>query len=385
MKIILTGIREPSILADCLRERHIAFEFIPLEHLVGSAKESSLSGLSADVIACVVHPDSTPKSITEYQRLTLASVAAKVVKELRSLQNFQAMKDGRKWAAVPFVMIVNHLFNREGIRETVDANVTDISGDYTKNLNDIREIVSDYWQRLLGELDNLGLIITYEQGRYRVGPGLAARDEGLESALYYSPADRKQGTQDKYFTLNRDVLGIQYEIELFEALINSPDVQELDLQRFFEENPHFLAPTKLMQPLPHVSLVDNCGKVLVPDFVIKPIVAAQRDSNWQVLDLKHPQAKLLAGRSNHKRFSQDVMKAINQVKDYKDYFENPAHASVVTESLGQPLRHPRLGVLIGRMPTNSDMEPLENAQAREPEVRIVTYDEILETQKQLVG
>jgi hypothetical protein len=227
-------------------------------------------------------------------------------------------------------------------------------------------------------------MVTYQQGRYRVGPALTPRDRAVEGEFYYGSADTREGVRGKYFTVDRDAFGIQYEIEKFEALINDPDVTELDLQRFFEENPHFLISTRLMQALPHVLLVDAHGKVLIPDFVIKPIVAVQRDSNWEILDLKHPQAKLLAGPSNHKRFSQDVMKAINQVKDYKDHFENPAHASAITDLLGHPLRHPRLGVLIGRMPASTEVEPFENAQAREPGVRIVTYDEILETQKQLM-
>lgn len=251
-------------------------------------------------------------------------------------------------------------------------------------MEEIREVVSRYRQRLLDELDNLGLLVSYENGRYRVGPALTPRERDVEGEFYYGPADARESVKGKYFTVDRDNYGIQYEIELFEALINHPDVRELDLQQFFEEHPHFLVATRLMQALPHVSLVDQKGKLLIPDFVLKPIVAAQRDSNWEILDLKHPQAKLLAGPSNHIRFSQDVMKAINQVKDYKDYFEDPRNAGAVTEVLGHPLRHPRLGVLIGRMPEHGDVEALEQAQAREPEVRIVTYDEVLETQKSLI-
>ncbi len=294
------------------------------------------------------------------------------------------MKDGRKWATIPVVLIVSSLFGDDGIREPVDATVMALHSDYGQNLDEIREVVSQYRQRLLDELDNLGLMVTYQQGRYRVGPALTPHDRAVEGEFYYGSADTRDGVRGKYFTIDRDAFGIQYEIEKFEALINDQDVSELDLQRFFEENPHFLISTRLMQALPHVPLIDAHGKLLVPDFVIKPIVAVQRDSNWEILDLKHPQANLLAGPSNHKRFSQDVMKAINQVKDYRDHFENPAHATAITDLLGHPLRHPRLGVLIGSMPADKEIEPFENAQAREPGVRIVTYDEILETQKQLI-
>lgn len=136
--------------------------------------------------------------------------------------------------------------------------------------------------------------------------------------------------------------------------------------------------------MPHVQLSDGTGKVLIPDFVLKPIVAVQRDSNWEVLDLKKPQAKLLAGSAQRVRLSQEVMRAIAQLRDYGDYFKDPSNSATVASTLGHPLRHPKLAVLIGRLPRTDQVEALEQAQAREPDVRIVTYDEIAATQKGLL-
>src|SRR5262249_25174292 len=209
----------------------------------------------------------------------------------------------------------------------------------------------------------------------------------VEGKLYFGPADTRTAERGKYYTVDRDNFGIQFEVEQFEALINKPDVTERDIQKFFEENPHFLLLTRLMQALPQVRLPDETGKLLIPDFILKPIVAMQRmrDSNWEVLDLKLPQAKLLAGPSNHRRFSSEVYQAITQVKDYRQHFENPQNAAAVTSLLGHALKRPRLAVLIGRMPRPSEVEILEKEQAREPGVRVVTYDEILERQKTLIS
>lgn len=381
MDLLTTGVREPTILSDVLRNMNCSADFIPLDRLVSQLQLSRTTGLNADAIAVVAHPDSIRNDDGLY---TPVSGAVKVVRELRALESSCAMKDGRKWSGIPFVILVSHIFSNEAIRETVDATVIEATADYVQNVEEIREIVSQYKRRLLDELDNLGLLVTYQNGRYRVGPALTPRDRDVEGQFYYGPADKREGVRGKYFTIDRDKVGIEFEIELFEELINRSDVKELDIQKFFEEHPHFLIAARLMQALPHIPLADKKGKLLIPDFVLKPIVAFQRDSNWEILDLKHPQAKLLAGPSNHKRFSQDVMKAINQVKDYKDHFENPENSDAVTSVLGHALRHPRLGVLIGRMPDRLNVEALEQAQAREPGVRIVTYDEILETQKQLV-
>jgi hypothetical protein len=131
-----------------------------------------------------------------------------------------------------------------------------------------------------------------------------------------------------------------------------------------------------------VRLESEGGHLLIPDFVLKPIVAVKRDSKWEILDLKTPQVKLLTGKAQRIQFSHQVMKAITQLRDYGDYFKNPTNSETVGRVLGHKLKHPRLAVLIGRL-QEEHLEALELAQSREPDVRIVTYDEILETQKQL--
>ena len=41
------------------------------------------------------------------------------------------------------------------------------------------------------------------------------------------PPIHVEGVRGKYFTIDRDAFGIQYEIEMFEALLNNPNVTEL--------------------------------------------------------------------------------------------------------------------------------------------------------------
>ena len=106
----------------------------------------------------------------------------------------------------------------------------------------------------------MGFLVKVENGRYRVGPALKPRSN-LESEFYHGLGDRRDSSgANKYFTLDRDLYGIQYEIEQFEALINKGDVTEGDLQKFFEENPHFLVMAQLMQALPHVRLESEGGR-----------------------------------------------------------------------------------------------------------------------------
>jgi hypothetical protein len=234
---------------------------------------------------------------------------------------------------------------------------------------------------LLDDLDNLGFLVKRENGRYRVGPALKARRE-LESEYYHSAGDRRKHGKHKLFTVDRDLYGIQYEIEQFEALINKADINEGDLQQFFESNPHFLAAAQLMQAIPHARLEDENGRLLIPDFILKPIVAMKRDSKWEILDLKKPDTKLLIGKQQRVQFSHQVMKAITQLRDYGEYFKDSRNSETVGRVLGHQLKHPKLAVLIGRLQEDR-VEALERAQSREPDVRIVTYDEILDNQKRI--
>jgi len=381
LKLILTGDYESPALSDVWRQR-CAVEFIPLSRLIALLKDSQSSGLRADAIVALAYTEIELSIEPSESAGSPIDTIVKLVESLRKLDSIYAMPDGRKWNAIPFVVIVSAELFSAPIPQSLELSVVMQHNDPLDTLKEIEQIFRQYRDRLFDELDNLGLLVAYDHGRYRVGPALTPRERDKEGYLYYGPADQRGG----YYTVDRDIVGIQYEVEQFEVLINNPDVSELDLQRFFVENPHFLIATRLLQPLPHVALVDRGGKVLIPDFVLKPIVASIRDSNWEVLDLKLPQAKLLAGPRDHVRFSRDVVQAIAQVKDYKDYFEDPRNSDQVQLILGHRLRHPRLGVLIGRLPSSvTEVEELEKQQTREPGVRIVTYDEILETQKKLVS
>jgi len=169
-----------------------------------------------------------------------------------------------------------------------------------------------------------------------------------------------------------------------EFLINKKQLKEDELQRFFEENPHFLASHR-GTPIPHPRFQTNDANLLIPDFLVKPSAGHQRDSNWEVLDLKLPNERLLTGKGNRAQFAHTVTKAISQLKDYGDFFRNPSNRQAILKVLAYHLRFPKLAVLIGRMPAGGGVEALELAQSREPNVRIITYDEILDSQKNILA
>lgn len=316
--------------------------------------------------------------------------------EIRDLPPWVAMLDGRQWRSLPAIALGDwRVVNTFGIavgqaRLTTQAAVE--MGVATGNpvisyaaiennklgATAIRTEVEAYRMKVLSEFDDCGLVVQYRNGRYEVGPALKAR-KGVEGYYYFGPADRRPPGYTT--TFHKDTHGLQLEVEQFEALINRPDVRERELQVFFEQHPHFLSTMHI--PVPQVRLAKPGGKILKPDFVLRPIVAEKRDSRWQVIELKLPQEQLLSGKGARQRLSQNVMKAIVQLRDYKDHFEH-GDADEIKRILGHPLRRPRLGVLIGRL-ANTDAGALEEQQRHLADVTIVTYDEILEDRQARVG
>lgn len=376
LRIILTGeVQEETVTAEW-RRAGARLEFVAMAQVIPTIRDEE--EMQADCLVCIVDDEGEPDFPHLGTRLPAAIALSGSVSRL---PDALAMPDGRKWNALPFVVLVRN--EQHPIIGTTAGNsnlyVAPYQGSATA-LELVKIAVAEYRQRLLAELDNLGLVVRYEVGQYRVGHALLERP-GLEGRYYYGPRDRRGDAPGVLFTVDRDLLGVQAEVEEFEQLINDPETTEPQLQRFFEGRPHFLPMQRLMHAYPRVGLRDADGRLLIPDFVLKPVVAAQRDRNWEVLELKRPQARLLTGPANHRSFSTEVTKALTQVRDYGDYFANLAHAEEVERALGRRLRHPSLAVLIGRLPSGEELSALDQEQVRSPHVRIVTYDEVLEAQR----
>lgn len=274
-------------------------------------------------------------------------VAVQLATRIRELHESVAMRDGRRWSALPIHLLAptaDIAAAKSKVNDARSQGIEDLHAHELTVTNDfsaaaLKASVKAYRQAVLDELDNLGFMVTYEAGRYRLGPALKPRPE-LVGHYYFGPADKRP---DHFVTVDRDLIGIQLEVELLEALLNRQDASESDFQKFFEEHPHFLS--TLAMPLPHVQLRDTSGNLLIPDFILKPIVAAKRDSRWEILDLKKPQASLIVGKGTRRRLSHEVQDAVRQLRDYGDYFSDPRHGESIEKALGQRVRKPKLGVL----------------------------------------
>lgn len=307
-----------------------------------------------------------------------------LVQWLRRQPDSWLMPDGRRWNAVPFVVILDRSFASPYVEFADDPiYLTWPEGCDGRGAHEVavplREVINTYWRALLNELDQCGFLIRYHQGRLVV---TAAYDMGAATPLRYHSGQPRRGTPH-VLTIHPDAFDRAADVQTFERLIGDPRTTETSIQRFFETHPHFLSESDTLQPLSHPRLVDRMGRVLVPDFLLRPRTASLRDSRWKVLELKRPYTQLLVGSRRRRRLSSEIHHAIRQLLDYGEYFSDAANAAHVSAALGYSLRFPQLAVLVGRMPSGDDARALSSEQARHRHVTLVTYDEILDEQRRL--
>jgi hypothetical protein len=245
----------------------------------------------------------------------------------------------------------------------------------------LREIVDEYQKRVLAEFEKAGILVAYEHGRFRVRWALRKKDLYAESEYYHAGSDRRK--LKNYITVHREPAGIAHDAEIFEQLINSPDTRERDLQKFFEENPAFLMDAMQGVPIAHKPrFASPAGQT--PDFLIPPVAALNEERPVKVVELKGVHEELLTGKL-HRTFSYGVYRAIGQVRDYGRYLEQHAldNKGPILQALGYLPVKAKKAVVIGRSPTAESDKVLRNTRAvDELEVRIVTYDEILQSQQE---
>lgn len=185
----------------------------------------------------------------------------------------------------------------------------------------------------------------------------------------------------KLITLDQNVDPDQYftcdEVEEFESLLNKPNLREEELQRFFCENPKFLLSLDYDEVRPQISLIDESGGELTPDFFLKPV----GKNLWEILDIKLPNAKLVAGSRNRKSLSHSVHRGNAQLMNYAKYFEDPRNREKISRATGIACFKPRLTLLIGKK-KNVDEECWHQIIEQErPFVNIIGYDELLDKAK----
>lgn len=99
----------------------------------------------------------------------------------------------------------------------------------------------------------------------------------------------------------------------------------------------------------------------------------------KLLELKGPEAGVLTSkRYLHRGLATAVTQALAQVSDCEESLRDPLNLGAIEKALGYVPRFSERAVLIGRTPAPEDVKLWEKRKAEQPLVRIITYDELLQ-------
>ena len=359
-------------LIKALRDHHNLVETLNFDQVISYLKFDKASKWAA-VDAIVCKADTDPEGIATYTLPRAVSLAS----SFRDIPETCAMRDGRKWRSIPFIVISDLDYQFTYPSEINRLSITIIrptshTSDTTRKISDT---VDDYIQKVLDDYHDLGMMITFEKGRARIGPALKKKDPEMESSYYYAPADRRDNK--RFMTVMRDSEGLRADVELFQQLLDM-GASERQMQRFFEDNPFFLTQARMGIQVSHPSYATNRWS---PDFAFTSILGFTDVKDIQLLEMKGPAEEVLNSYKHHPGFTSKLHSAIDQVRHYGKFLRHPANEKKLLQQLGYIPTQSKLAVLIGKT-INKDqyIETFADARSYVPAVEIITYDKILETQ-----
>ncbi len=342
------------------------------EQLIGYLQTDPASKWAAvDTIVCKA--DTDPKGGATY---TLPR-AVNLAESFRDIPEFCAMRDGRKWKSIPFIVISDMAYHFSLPNEITRLRVTLISPTLTTAdiIAKASDTVDDYIKNVLNDFQDLGLMISFEKGRARIGPALKKKDPEMESAYYYAPADRRNNK--RFMTVMRDSDGLRADVELFQQLLDM-GANEQQMQRFFEDNPFFLTQARMGVQISHPSYTT---KRWSPDFAFTSILGFTDVKNIELLEMKGPDEAVLNAHKHHSGFTTKLHNAIDQVRHYGKYLGHPENERKLLQQLGYIPTQSKLAVLIGRSSRKDEyLETFAESQSYVPDIEVITFDKILETQ-----
>jgi len=304
-----------------------------------------------------------------------------ISRKIRELPESCAMRDGRKWKRIPHIVLTKYGHRHEAydgldVEFVIDVTEQVLFHGFSSPItwNKIEEIVNLYHRRAMTDYERVGFMVTVDRGLYRLKRAFRKKDS-RESEFYFGGKDRRRFVG--CVTIGRDIDGADFEGSLLEQLLNNPETRERDIHRFFEEHPNFLAEAMVGVPISHQPYFT--GNKQTPDFSIAPILPRDSTRMVKILELKGPEARVLAsGRHLHRGLAAAVIQALAQVSDYAENLYDPMNLKSVKEALGYAPEYSQRAVLIGRTPPPVDAHLWEKRRDEQPAVRIITYDEIFQ-------
>src|SRR5271157_1515029 len=161
------------------RSRKHIIELMPMESVTSYLRLNPASSLALiDAIVCVAD-DPPIATLTPYHsNFYQLDFALKLAEDVRNLPETCAMRDGRKWRSIPFIIFrsaFDHEFAEQAQKSTHANIVFTPYGNAVVALMQIRKIVDDYQDRVLDDYRQMGIVVRFVSGHAQIGPALKKR------------------------------------------------------------------------------------------------------------------------------------------------------------------------------------------------------------------
>lgn len=167
-----------------------------------------------------------------------------------------------------------------------------------------------------------------------------------------------------------------------EEMINSPSVEEDDLQKYFEKYPELLKGDEYDLIIPQATIIGKKDSPWRADFVLRPF---DQVNFCKILELKMPKAdSFRKERSSHPVFYKQLHESIRQVKDYYRAFHSEKTRELFKHKYGFEVFEPDLQLIVGRKWDIEHIKYLQEIQ-KDNGLKITDWDTTLERLKRKFG
>lgn len=313
-----------------------------------------------------------------------------LIKRIRSLHDSTVVSGCLRAKHVPIVVLTGGGYTLENIKAIykLDPSIKIFPKGSTDTMENFAQAIvtsiAKYRHRILKGFQHLGLSVYWANGRYLLASAFSV-PAMIENKYIAGTCSEAERGYSRLILVNDHAVNASRSIDIFEQMLNNPSLQEQDFQDFFEQFPEFLLGDQhdsyWAEPRLHS---EASGKRIRPDFVLQPSGDRSDPWNWSIVDLKRHDVDLLSSQRFHADFSRYVYRVMTQLRDYRDFFEDPRNRELLLEQFGGVVPSPRLTAVIGRMPTN-EKELFSKLSQRNEGITIKTYDEILEFRRAKVS
>lgn len=163
-----------------------------------------------------------------------------------------------------------------------------------------------------------------------------------------------------------------------EKLINNSGIKEQDLQDFFEAHPQLILGDEYDYVIPQAAIVKDDRITWRADFVLVP---SNQLSFSKILELKLPSEKIsLTTKNGHSDYSKNLLKAINQLRDYHQAFDSDSTTQRFKDRYRTDVFKPVTELVFGRRNSINNNKDFLELQHRN-NVIITDWDSLYEKLK----